>query len=67
VAGETGKTIQMRVTLSMRTDGGLGESEVDGCCVSVVNVWSVLSRMRTKPGDFAGCICVAGLISLSGC
>ena len=54
MAAETGKTIQMRVTLSMRTDGGLEESEVDGCSASAVNVWSVHSRMRTKLEDFAG-------------
>ena len=37
--------------------------EADGCCVSAVNVWSVLSPMRTKREDFVGCTCAAAQYS----
>jgi hypothetical protein len=65
VAVETGKTTKVRAKLYMRTDDGFGESAGDGCCVSAVNVWSVLSPMRSKREDFAGCTCAAALIALS--
>jgi transposase len=56
---ETGKATRMRAKLFMRIDGGFAGSEGDGCRVSVVNVWNVLSLTRLKPEDFAGCTCVA--------
>jgi hypothetical protein len=51
VDAETGNTTKMRATLCTRIAGGFVATEAGGCCVSAVNIWSVLSRMRMKRED----------------
>ncbi len=67
MATETGKTITPHATLSTPIGDGFGAGAADGCFVSAVNIWSVLSRMRTKREDFVGSICAATAIFLNVC